>query len=66
MRAVNRIKDWLHERKINKITKAYRKAVKQKNLSESKILWLQLQKAISSRSSSQIKRMERPMGVNCG
>jgi hypothetical protein len=60
---IQRIRDALHERKIRKLGHAFTEAMSSGRRQEAAYLWAAQCKAINSRSSQQVERMERRMGI---
>ena len=60
---IQRLRDWLRERRIAAMQAEMRRAARYTNPREFRALWAQLRDEINQRSPAQVARMERKRGL---
>lgn len=66
MKILQRIKDWRHELRLDRKVGQFLSAVKQGDIPRAYRIWDEVEQLQASRSSDQIARMEKGMGVRRG
>ena len=60
---IQRLRDWLHEREIARLSKACKEAYAAGDKAKASHFFQQMGRAISERSPEQIERLERAQGM---
>lgn len=63
MSALQRLRDWLHEREIQRLADGCKEAFKSGDRAKAKHFWIAMYEAIRARSPAQVARMEQRMGA---
>ena len=60
---LQRLRDWRHERYIQRLSRQCRAAVRQQDRAKASLYWTLMVAAINRRSPSSVARMERQKGI---